>query len=395
MSGAYYNENDPFAAAWLRELIKAGLIADGEVDERSIEQVEPTDLRGFTQCHFFAGIGVWSYALRNAGWPDDLAVWTGSCPCQGFSAAGKGEGFSDKRHLWPAWFRLISECRPNTVFGEQVASKDGLAWLDVVSADMEGAEYAIGTADLCAAGFGAPHIRQRLYFVADSGRRRREQRNAGQRPVSEPYENSPSRADGTVGVAQGDTEQSRLERFAGNGDGRDEPRRLITNETGSVTATGGDGSVVDPERARISRGNQRGFGAGGREVAQQENRESPANESGDRRQDAAGILAHTGREQDGQQQGDQGSAQPSSNRENHRLLGGSGSELRGATNGFWRDAEWIYCKDGKYRPVKPEIFPLATGVAGRVGLLRGAGNALCAEVAKGFIEAYLEVIGAA
>ena len=36
MSGAYYNEFDPMAAAWLRELIKAGLIPDGEVDERSI-----------------------------------------------------------------------------------------------------------------------------------------------------------------------------------------------------------------------------------------------------------------------------------------------------------------------------------------------------------------------
>jgi hypothetical protein len=57
---AYYNEIDSFAAAWLRELIKAGLIADGEVDERSIADVRPDDLRGFTQCHFFAGIGGWS-----------------------------------------------------------------------------------------------------------------------------------------------------------------------------------------------------------------------------------------------------------------------------------------------------------------------------------------------
>jgi len=131
--GAYYNENDPFAAAWLRELIKAGLIADGEVDERSIVDVSPDDLRGFVQCHFFAGIGGWSYALRLAGWPDDRAVWTGSCPCQPFSSAGKGDGADDSRHLWPAWFRLIAECRPVAVFGEQVASADGLGWLDRVS----------------------------------------------------------------------------------------------------------------------------------------------------------------------------------------------------------------------------------------------------------------------
>ncbi len=166
---AYYNENDPKAAAWLRELIRQGHIAPGDVDERSIEDVLPNELSRYKQCHFFAGIGGWSYALRLAGWPDDRAVWTGSCPCQPFSAAGQKGGTEDKRHLWPDFFRLIRECQPSTVFGEQVASKDGLAWLDIVSADLESADYAVGAADLCAAGVQAPHIRQRLWFVADSG----------------------------------------------------------------------------------------------------------------------------------------------------------------------------------------------------------------------------------
>ena len=151
---AYYNEHDPKAAAWLRELINRGLIAPGFVDERSIEDVIPDELAGYTQCHFFAGIGVWSYALRQAGWSDDRPVWTGSCPCQPFSAAGKRTGTADERHLWPAFFHLISQCRPDVVFGEQVASKDGLTWLDLVRSDLEGASYAVGAADLCAAGFG-------------------------------------------------------------------------------------------------------------------------------------------------------------------------------------------------------------------------------------------------
>ena len=176
----YYNENDPFAAAWLRELIKDGLIAPGEVDERSICDVKGSDTRGFTQVHWFAGIGGWSYALRLAGWPDDRAVWTGSCPCQPFSAAGKRGGVNDKRHLWPEMRRLIGECCPTVVFGEQVASKDGRLWLAGVRADLEALGYGVGAADLCAAGVGAPHIRQRLYWVADS-------EHAERRPECEAY----------------------------------------------------------------------------------------------------------------------------------------------------------------------------------------------------------------
>jgi DNA (cytosine-5)-methyltransferase 1 len=178
---AYYNEHDPKAAAWLRELIKAELIADGDVDERSIVDVLPADVRGFTQCHFFAGIGGWSYALWLADWPDDRPVWTGSCPCQPFSQAGKGKGIHDARHLWPELRRLIAECHPAVVFGEQVASKDGRSWLAAVYADLEALAYRRAGADLCAAGVGAPHIRQRLYWVADAASDRRPARTTNTR----------------------------------------------------------------------------------------------------------------------------------------------------------------------------------------------------------------------
>jgi DNA (cytosine-5)-methyltransferase 1 len=165
---AYYNDNDRHCAQWLRNLIAAGLIPQGDVDERSIADVCADDLRGYTQCHFFAGIGGWAYALQLAGWPDDSPVWTGSCPCQPFSVAGKLEGTGDPRHLWPEWFRLIRECSPPIAFGEQVASKAAYQWLDDVLHDMESIGYACGAASIPACSVNAPHMRQRIYWIADA-----------------------------------------------------------------------------------------------------------------------------------------------------------------------------------------------------------------------------------
>lgn len=163
MSRDYYNEFDPAAAAWLRELIAAGELPAGDVDERSIKDVQAHELRGYRQCHFFAGIGIWPAVLKRAGYTN--RAWTGSCPCQPFSSAGKGLGFDDPRHLWPDWFRLIAQCRPDTIFGEQ--SDAASAWLDLVRTDMEGIGAAFAGVDLPAAGFSGAHRRQRLYWVAN------------------------------------------------------------------------------------------------------------------------------------------------------------------------------------------------------------------------------------
>ena len=189
----YYNEWDPYCAQWLRNLIAAGHLPLGYVDERSIADVRPDEIRGFVSCHFFAGIGGWPLALRMAGWPDERPVWTGSCPCQPFSVAGKRRGTADERHLWPEFRHLIDECRPARVFGEQVASKDGREWLAGVRTDLEGLGYACGCADLCAASQGAPHIRQRLYWVAHHHRPRLEERTgfaSGTRPQCATVERS-------------------------------------------------------------------------------------------------------------------------------------------------------------------------------------------------------------
>lgn len=396
---AYYNEHDPFAAAWLRELIKAGHIAPGDVDERSIEDVCPDDLAGYVQCHFFAGIGVWSHALRLAGWPDNRAIWTGSCPCQPFSAAGKGAGFDDERHLWPAFFDLIQQCNPSVVVGEQVASKDGLAWLDLVSADVEGSGRAFAAADLCAAGFGAPHIRQRSFWVAHAedghGRRGERGTETGTGADEQRRRGHPSgRIAGRLAYAG----RPRSQELGGR---RIEPARF--------TATGATCRLADPARDGWREGGQdsRRIGPGdsseGRTAGSLSGRSADgvgfAADVGGSEIDASSDAIDEQRPPIGWRAVE--SAGPGATGGNGSRHSGSGNDRFGiggnmapverpcATNGFWEDADWLGCRDGKWRPVEPGTFPLAHGAANRMGRLRGYGNAIVGPVAQGFIEAVM------
>jgi DNA (cytosine-5)-methyltransferase 1 len=354
---AYYNEIDPYCAQWLRNLIDADLIASGDVDERSIVDVRADDLRGYTQCHFFAGIGGWSLALRLAGWPDDRPVWTGSCPCQPFSAAGAGKAADDERHLWPAWASLIRECRPGIIFGEQVEAAIGWGWLDAVFNDLEAEKYACASAVLPACGVGAPHIRQRLWFMADHaiGGRGKERADAGRVAAG-------NRAEG---IAAGPEPSGQL------GEGLDDAAGARRNRS----IEGPEGFARDQAWLRLP---DAGSGTGGTvAIAEGEQHDRSRNEGRWWRQSANG-----GGMGNADQPGPQG-----------RWIGGNGSDQRSARSAgldFWSDAEFIACTDGKARPVEPGTFPLAHGIPGRVGRLRAYGNAIVPQAAAAFIIAATE-----
>ncbi len=335
---AFYNEIDTYAAPWLRNLAAAGHITPGVVDDRSIEDIAPEDLAGVSRAHFFAGIGGWDYALQLAGWPPGMPVWTGSCPCQPFSVSGKGRGTADERHLWPEWRRLISECAPPALFGEQVASPLGRTWLAAVRADLEALGYVVGAADLCAAGAGAAHIRQRIWFGAVH-------RSAIGR-LADSY---------SAGL-----DRERPPRLHEQGARRDHDGGPGPTERLADMQSGGCGvlrGTVEPGQVRHP------------------DRSSDAPE---RLADAAGgQLPQPGRK-----------AQA---RDGARPVGSDpAGGWPSSPAGDWSTADWLLCRDAKWRPVEPGTFPLVDGIPHRVGRLRAYGNAIVPQLAAAFIQSFIE-----
>jgi len=309
----YYNEFDPKAAEWLRQLIKNGDISLGDVDDRSITEVTADDLRGYDRVHFFAGIGTWDYALNRAGWGTE-PVWTASLPCQPFSVAGKGFGKSDERHLLPHFIELVRQCKPAILFGEQVPGAIKHGWLDDLYAEMESCGYAIGSIIIGAHSIGAAHIRQRLYWVANAIN------NSGKQKI---------------GCCDGETQSLEI-------------------------------------------GNRKSFIVSG--------------ESGGTSSNVCGVGVTN--------------------------CAGSQQRIKTAEAARYRDTfepasfdDWIYCRDGKYRPIKPGIQPLVDGTAeklvrggntsapidanatqeARAMRLKGYGNAIQAQTAEIFIRACMPI----
>lgn len=425
---AYYNEIDPQKAACLREFIKANLIAPGEVDERSIADVAASDLRGFTQCHFFAGFGVWSYALRLAGWDDDRPVWTGSCPCPSFSAAGKGEGFDDPRHLWPAWARHVRVCKPATIFGEQADDAIGYGWLDLVQTDLERENYAVGKAVLGACSVGAPHIRQRLYFCAHA--------EHSERWTEREIDGNTYGRDGfgRSNDACGCWDQNAWHKIYGlrpgeicgnlgkrsNSDGR-LPSNGNLQRGGEQRLLAEDGGTGECADALRERGQQERGSASGDEAADGRTRRDSLESDGDNELAGDGETfsssdsSQRGQPMRGSAPGNGGhttqsneslfGSQPLSERlERHfgdvRDWRGPGwldpatarsVAKAGATRGFWADCDWWHARDEKYRPIEPGLFPLAHGASHRVLKLRGYGDAIVPQVAAEFIAANLDI----
>lgn len=419
---AIYNDTERFACDWLQHLMDAGLIMPGKIDDRSIADLSPDDLAGFERVHLFAGIGGWDLALQLAEWPAGRPVWTCSCPCPPFSQAGKRQScqrcaganlvwcprrtgycicadcrhawLADGRHLWPEAWRLIARSRPPVVFGEQVASPDGLEWLAGVRASLEILSYAPWGTDYPAAGVRSPNIRQRLFWLADANGG-----IAGNGHLQPSGQHGQQPQDGRAGgMADND---------AGRRGERSEGPELQQSPYGRRQPVAGDRSVcglADSHEGQCRRladreGCQRdGTAAGwieGDRVAQ-------SGCAAHWLADSTSDRCREERPQDG------------------RVAAGDRTEGRaaglvpgGEPADFWGDFDIVHCTDGKARRVPQssllrladglsdgvvrggfegaEGFPLAEGAGNRVGRLRGYGNAINPYAAARFIRAWREV----
>lgn len=333
----YYNEFDVKKAASLKALMDDGFITNGDIDTRPIQEVRPDDLRHYDRCHFFAGIGLWDYALNLTRWPENLRVWTGSCPCQPFSAAGRKKGKSDDRHLWPFWFSLIQKCQPPVVFGEQVATAIAHGWLDDVYQGLEAEDYAVGSAVLPACSVGAPHKRDRLWFVAhaekSNGRRNAgEFQSADECQTQERPEKRSAEFSGASVVGNAQHNGSHPSPFRSGHEKID------------------DGCAEEQNSAVKSAGASATQPLSGQPVVQSQ---------------CEGLERYARNEEGNDQQ-----------RRYEAQSHGSA----------WATGIWIDCPDEKQRLVEPSIHLLADGHPERVGLLHSAGDAIVPQLAAKFIE---------
>jgi DNA (cytosine-5)-methyltransferase 1 len=399
----YYNEHDPKAAAWLRELIAFGHIPAGIVDERDIQKVKYDELTDYTQCHFFAGIGGWPLALRLAGWPDNLSVWTGSCPCQPFSSAGKQQGEKDERHLWPDFRRLIEAGKPAIAFGEQVASKAGREWLAGIRTDLEALAYEVGAADLCAAGVGAPHIRQRIFWVADATGQRW---HRGELDGNETGWGLAANSSTACGLADSDKLHGDRTGHGSSHDGGEQRCAGPIQGQHHLRRMADSAGVSGPQQQHQSRGrlwwgppteyssecagpcglenpDDRRCNPGSREKPKVAQREG-GNGIIEQRGGSCGVVHSSGAELEGY-------ARDGNNGNKPGRIGSQSSGPTTAPSRPWDSFDILPCTDGKARRVESGTFPLADGIPGRVGLLRGYGNAIVPEAAAQFVMAWQDL----
>jgi DNA (cytosine-5)-methyltransferase 1 len=291
-----------------------------------------------------------TYERLKADGINTIDIITGGYPCQPFSVAGRKKGEEDPRHLWPEYFRLVKECRPTWVIGENVGGHIKLG-LDTVLENLESEGYAVRTFSIPASAVGANHKRERVWIMAYSERNDNQRKVSGvngeKKKISKEYreDNSTtrkfSRTSSIRETDNGDVEDTRRSLWQGS-----EFQRQNENETREGHA---DQHQRSGSPSEFDVANTKSISSYGGEVREHQK------ESGEERT----IGIETGRV-----------SSNGANTNSERLQGQRSeyqlSESQGEEQIGW-DGWWEF---------EPDVGRVAHGVPNRVDRLKGLGNSL-------------------
>jgi len=287
-------------------------------------------------------------------------IITGGFPCQPFSVAGKQQGTSDSRHLWPEMFRIIKDFSPRWVIGENVKGltniQDGVVF-ETVCSDLEGEGYEVRTFNIPAAGVQAPHRRERLWIVAHA-----------------------KRFNERKSIRGSDETQSRIQEEHRQNDSASRE----SSRTGSVWGTNNGHENLENSRRTLQQGtelskkNENETREGNANIDQRSSGTSRSDVANTERQRLEGLSQHSAsvsRQDQGTYTGDEGSS-------------GEIKTMVDSSTGR-RASQETEVQPGRYSSFdsswwqsEPELGRVANGVQGRVHRLKSLGNSIVPKIVQ-------------
>ena len=287
-------------------------------------------------------------------------IITGGFPCQPFSVAGKQQGTSDSRHLWPEMFRIIKDFSPRWVIGENVKGltniQDGMVF-ETVCTDLEGEGYEVRTFNIPAAGVQAPHRRERIWIVAHA-----------------------KRFNERKSIRGSDETQSRIQEEHRQNDSTTRE----SSRTGSVWGTNNGHEDMENSRRTLQQGtelsekNENETREGNANIDQRSSGTSRSNVANTERQRLEGFSEHSSsvsRQDQGTYTGDEGSSgeiKTMVDSSTGRCTSQETEVQPGRYSSF--DSSWWQSE--------PELGRVANGVQGRVHRLKALGNSIVPQIAE-------------
>ncbi len=316
-------------------------------------------------------------------------IITGGFPCQSFSVAGKQKGTSDDRYLWPEMFRIIKIFKPRYVIGENVRGivniENGMVF-ETVCSNLEDEGYEVQPFLIPAASVGAPHRRERIWFIAireesvvDTNNIRFEQHNETEKTTS--WRGTSATSESTSDV--GDTKHDGLStsKIEGSSAASSNNNEKGQNETSEFKGTGGsrDSENVENSRRTLQQGTEL-F-----DTNEDEIREEDANQHQRSGSPSESDVANTESIRTGESR--------EFNQE-ERSEGSSSTQLDGSSsndaNTNLNREKWNQSEDRKgsrveqddWWLVEPNVGRVAYGVSGRVHRLKALGNSIVPQIVE-------------